>query len=304
MKLKKQLICSLVSILFLCSLTGCTDSHSPERENELHFSLEKISDITISYDEETITFYETEGDQLVVKEYMTEHKASYHAVVKQDENSIHISEGGKPLFKGGFLRYIEVYLPSSYSEALTVTTTNGTIDLSETNLHLSTLRIDSTAGTVKIDKAAASEISLSTTRGTLKLGKVTAAIIRLTSTSGNVTCDELNGNVIYTSTSGNIAIRSARGSGSYTASNSGRLDVVYTDVTGDLSFFNKNETITLTLPSDLEFEFEATTKNGSVSTTFQGDLRVDGRTTRGTVGKQPTVTIKMETKNGNIAVTQ
>ncbi len=304
MKIKNQFIYSFITILFLFSLTGCSNSQSPELANELHFSLDGISDVTISYDEELITFYEADSNELVIKEYMTENKTSCHADINEDGDSIHISEGGKPLFKSGFSRYIEVYLPVSYAEALTIATTDGNIDLSDISLQLSMLRIDSTAGTVKLCEAAASNIHLSTTSGTLELGSITADTIRLDTTSGNITCDELAGNVTYTSTSGNADIKSAIGSGNYKANNSGELKVIYTEVTGDLSIFNKNDDINLTLPADLEFEFEATTKNGSVSTTFQECIFVDGRTTRGTVGNNPTVTIKAETNNGNIEVSQ
>lgn len=216
---------------------------------------------------------------------MTKNKSSYYANVKQSGDSIHISEGGKPFFKSGFSRRIEVFLPASYMDALKITTTDGDIDLSNVALQLTTLRIDSTAGTVDVKCAVASSIHLSTT-------------------SGNVSCDELIGNVEYTSTSGNADIRSAVGSGSYKANNSGKLNVNYVEVTGDLYFFNKNENINLTLPDSLSFEFEATTKNGSVSTTFGECIAVDGRTTRGIVGSDPTISVKTETNNGNIEVSQ
>lgn len=304
MKIKNQFLFSFIAVLFLLTLTGCTNSKTPEMANELHFSLGEIYDVTISYDEETITFFETDGDELIVKEYMTEDKTSYYADVDKDRDSIHISEGGKPLFKDGFSRYIEVYLPVTYTEALTITTTDGNIDLSNISLQLSMLRIDSTVGTVKLREATASNIHLSTTSGTLELGNITADTIKLDTTSGNITCDELAGNITYTSTSGNADIKSAIGSGSYKAHNSGQLNIVYTEVTGDLSFYNKNDDIKLTLPTELEFEFEATTKNGSVSTTFQECISINGKTTRGTVGNNPTVTVKAETNNGNIEVSQ
>lgn len=216
---------------------------------------------------------------------MTKNKDNYYADVKQSGKRIHISEGGKPLFKSKFSRYVEVYLPTSYAEALTVTTTERDIDLTNTALQLSKLRIDSTAGTVDIGSAAAFRIYLSTT-------------------SGNITCDKLAGNVEYTSTSGNADIKSAVGCGSYKANNSGKLNVNYAEVTGDLYVFNKNENIRLTLPDNLSFEFEAITKNGSVSTTFQECIRFDGRTAHGTVGDNPTITVKTETRNGTIEVTK
>lgn len=302
MKNKKHYVCCMVAVTFLLALTGCGRSKNPGVANELRFSLDGISDVTISYDEEPITFFVTHGTEMIVKEYMTENKSSYYANVKQNSNSIHISEGGKPFFKDSFYRYIEVYLPSSYQEALTITTTDGNIDLSDADLQVSMLRIDSTAGIVDMSSAVASDIHLSSTSGTLKLGSITADTIRLDTTRGDVICDELKGSVTYTSTSGNAEIKSAIGSGSYKANNSGNLNVVYTEVNGDLSFYNKNDNINLTLPGDLEFEFEAATKNGSVSTDFQENITIDGRTAYGTVGSNPTVTVKTETNNGNIEV--
>lgn len=304
MKTQKNLICFFIITCFLFTLEGCSKSQSSEIANEIRFSLEGISDVTIGYDEEAITFYQAEGDELIIKEYMTKNKSSYYAHVEQNGNSIHISEGGKPFLKSGFSRRVEVFLPDSYMEALTVTTTDGNIDLTNVTLQLSKLRIDSTAGTVDVESASASSIHLSTTSGVLNLGSIEADNIRLDTTSGNVTCDKLTGNVEYTSTSGNADIKSAVGSGSYKANNSGKLNVNYAEVTGDLYFFNKNENIHLTLPDQLSFEFEATTKNGSVSTTFQECITIDGRTTRGIVGDNPSVSVKTETNNGNIEVTQ
>lgn len=304
MKNTKNFICFYLIVFCLLTLAGCSNSQSPSVANEIRFSLEGITDVTISYDEEQITFYQAEGDELIIKEYMTKNKSSYYANVKQSGDSIHISEGGKPFFKSGFSRRIEVFLPASYMDALKITTTDGDIDLSNVALQLTTLRIDSTAGTVDVKCAVASSIHLSTTSGTLNLGSLEAESIRLDTTSGNVSCDELIGNVEYTSTSGNADIRSAVGSGSYKANNSGKLNVNYVEVTGDLYFFNKNENINLTLPDSLSFEFEATTKNGSVSTTFGECIAVDGRTTRGIVGSDPTISVKTETNNGNIEVSQ
>lgn len=302
--MKKTITLGMALILSLFAFAGCSNSKSLQMANELRFSLDGISSLTISYDEEKITFFEGDSDDLVIKEYMTENKSSYYAKVTERNESIQISEGGKPFFKDGFTRYIEVYLPESYHQNLTVTSTNGDIDLSGMSLDLSALRIDNSSGNVILNNAVASDIHLSSTSGTLDLGNIQANQIRLETTSGSVNCTELNGNVTYTSTSGNADIKSAIGFGSYKANNSGSLNIVYTEVNGDLSFFNKNDNITLTLPEGLEFEFQATTKNGSISTTFQQDVTVNGRTTSGVVGDTPTVTVKVETNNGNIEVTQ
>lgn len=301
---RKKFIRILLSTAFLFAFSACSQAKSPEAANEIRFSLEGISDITISYDEETIRFYPAEGDELIVKEYMTEARHRYYASVTETDSGIHISEGGKPFFKSGFSRRIEVFLPDSYREALTVTTTDGSIDLTGVKLRLSKLHIDSTAGMVELESAAASRIHLSTTSGTLNLGSLEADNIRIDMTSGNVVCGDLTGYVEYTSTSGNAVIKSAFGAGTYKANNSGSLDVSYTEVTGDLYLFNKNGNINLSLPPNLAFEFEAAAKNGSVSTTFQEWLTVDGSSAHGVIGNKPAVCVKTETNNGTIEVVQ
>ncbi len=303
MKIKKIAACLALPI-GLSVLTGCSSGQSTQLENEITFSLDNVSEATISYDEEKVTFCESGNDELVIKEYMTKNKNSYHAKVDQSGDSIKISEGGKPLFKDGFYRYIEVYLPASYHENLTITTTDGDIDISRLELSLHALRIDSTAGTVQLNTVEAQSLYLSTTSGVLDVDNLNADTIRIATTSGNFFCEKLDGNVTYTTTSGNTDIKSAIGSGTYKANNSGELNVIYAEVTGDLSFYNKNDDIRVMLPADLEFEFEATTKNGSVSTTFQENISIDGRIATGTVGEHPTVTVKIETKNGNIEVKQ
>lgn len=304
MKLKNKVVCVMVTALCVAGLLGCGSENSPQMANELCFSADDISDLTISYDEEKVKFFECESDELIVREYMTANKNSYYAKVDRHGGSVKISEGGKPFFKSGFLRYIEVYLPGSYEGNLTVTTTDGDIDLSDMELSLSALRIDSTSGRVDLKNAEAEVIHLSSTKGTLKLGDLKADQIRLETTSGNTVCENLEGDVTYTSTSGDAEIKSAVGCGSYKANNSGKLNVTYSEVTGDLYLFNKNDDVCVTLPQNLEFEFQATTKNGSVSTNFQESVAVDGRTTKGTVGSWPKVTVEVETKNGNIEVIQ
>ena len=68
--------------------------------------------------------------------------------------------------------------------------------------------------------------------------------------------------------------------------------------------FNKNDSINLTLPENLSFEFKATTKNGSVSVPFNDEVSKKDRTTKGTIGSDPIVKIELESRNGNIKVEQ
>lgn len=302
MKLKKQTTLFSIYILLLSILAGCGQIQSPKMVNEMSFSLDGIKEVTISYDNEDITFFESKNDKLIVKEYMSKYKESYHAKVFEKNDQIQISEGGKPFLKGSFNRYIEVYLPVSYTQDLKVTTTNGDINIEDIALNLHSIRIDCTSGTVKIKEANASNISLSSTSGKFELESIAADKVRIDTTQGNVICNKVDGNVTYKSTSGNAEFKSAIGSGTFKANNSGKLKVNYIEVTGDISLYNKNDSIELSIPQTLDFYFEATTKNGSLSIDFKDDISINENTARGTVGENPDVSVKVESKNGDIKV--
>lgn len=304
MKMKKIPALLMALSLILLTVSGCGKQQSPQMVNELSFALDGIQDITISYDDEDIRFFQSDSDALIVKEYMNQNKDNYHAKVMQDRSSIKISEGEKPLSKDGFVRYIEVYFPAAYQENLKITATDGNIDLSGIDLEVKSLRIDCTSGILKLHKATASDIHLSSTSGKMELETIKAEGIRIDTTKGSVTCKSLEGIVAYTSTGGDAAFLSCKGSGTYRVNNSGKLSVCYEEVTGNLSLYNKNDSIALQLPPALEFEFAATTKNGTVKTDFQGSVSVSGSTTSGTVGNAPSVSVSVETKNGNIEVTR
>lgn len=242
--MKEKLFC--IGMLSIVSLfTGCSSNSSCKMVNQMIFDLNSVTEITIAYDEEDISFYEGSNNELRIEEYMTADKKSYYAEVSEKKNSIHISEGSKPFFSGDFERYVKVYLPSEYNASLNVSTTNG-------NVHI----------------------------------------------------QALEGKVSYTSTGGSLTVESARGGGSYKAENSGKLKVCYEELSDDLYMFNKNDSINLMLPENLSFEFKATTKNGSVSVPFNDEVSKKDRTTKGTIGSDPTVKIELESRNGNIKVEQ
>lgn len=302
MKCSKIILLIMISAFAVSLLSACGKERSAELVNELSFSLDGIEDLVISYDEENISFFESENDNLIVREYMSEDKKAYYAKVSENKDHIQISEGGKPSVKSRFTRYVEVYLPMSYSENLEITTTDGDIDLTGMEIDLKLIRVDCTSGNFRLKKAEAENIYFSTTSGKLELGSIAGDQIKIESTSGEVSCERAEGNVVYTSTSGNAEFKSVSGLGIYETANSGKMSVVYDEVSGDLFFFNKNDDIEVVLPAALSFEFEALTKNGSVRTDFQEALSVDGDLTSGSVGSDPTVNIKLETKNGNIEV--
>lgn len=294
--------CWLMVLLAAVCLTGCMGGRTGETVHELRFPLDAVEELWISYDEEDVTVRQTDGTELVIRERMTGGGPRFGAKTEQRDGCIRIQEGSKPLLRGGFSRSVEVELPADYGGRLTITTTDGAIELAENDFRLVSLFVDSTAGQVRIAAAEAEQITVSSTRGALELGVLRAAELRLETTSGSIRCGLLEGHTVCTTTSGDVLIRSAKGAGEYRNDNDGTLCVTCTEVQGSLSFFNKNGDIRLTLPEELSFTFSGTTKNGAVRTFFSEGETAQAKSVSGQVGGAPSASIAAETKNGDIEV--
>lgn len=304
---KRIALCSLlISTVFItggCSVQISLNHTKPSMvvANESKFSPDGVTHLDVSYDSGDVSFFESDSADIVVKEYMTENKSRYYAKVDQHNGSIKISSGERPKSDRNFIRRIEVYLPASYNQNLTVTTTSGDIELSNA-LTLSALRIGSSSGDIELVKeVSASDIDLSTTSGDLDLGNIKATQIKLESTSGDITCSRLEGHVKCASASGDTEIESASGSGSYQTT-SGELDVAYAEADGDLTLTSRSGDVSLTLPANLEFNFEGTTGNGTISTPFRKVDTDNAHIVKDVIGDNPSISVQVETQSGDIDV--
>lgn len=290
MNFLKKIFIPILSLFSLTINSGCTDISIPKLENELTFELNDITEISINYDDEDITFYESPNNDLIIKEYMSKNKKKYYAKVSNNNNKIHISEGTKPIFKGDFYRYIEVYLPHSYKKTLAVSTTNGKIDFSNIDINLNKFAANTTSGSVNIKNISSSIAILTTTSGEFNAENIVADNVKIETTSGNFDCKRLEGNVNYVTTSGSVNITSAYGYGQYKANNSGDINITYIDITDNLYLYNKNDDINLTIPSNLKYNIQCKSKNGNVSTP--------------TNSSESSIKITAESVNGNINIKQ
>jgi DUF4097 and DUF4098 domain-containing protein YvlB len=73
-------------------------------------------------------------------------------------------------------------------------------------------------------------------------------------------------------------------------------------VKSDISAYAKNGTLTITLPSDLDFKFSALTREGTINSSFADELTITDNTAIGDVGASPDITVELETRNGDIKV--
>lgn len=307
---KRIALCTLlISTVFItggCSVQINLTHTKPSMDvaNESKFSTDGITHLDVSYDSGDVSFSESDSADIVVKEYMTENKSRYYAKVEQHNGSIKITSGERPKSDHDFQRRIEVYLPASYDQTLTVTTTSGDIELLNAKLSLSALGAATSSGDIELKKeVSASDIDLSSTSGDLDLGNIKANQIKLESTSGDITCSKLEGHAKCASTSGDTEIEAASGSGSYQTT-SGELDVAYVKADGDLTLTSQSGDVSLTLPANLEFNFEGTTGSGTISAPFRKVDTGNRHIVKDVIGDNPSISVQVVTQSGDINVNQ
>ncbi|MCB8815304.1 DUF4097 family beta strand repeat-containing protein [Desulfosporosinus shakirovi] len=313
---------ALVCILLIGALSGCGNQKAISLVNTLAFDIGDFQSIRLDYDADDIYVLKSESDKVVLKEYMNEDKKNYYARTTIQNGELLITEGDRPR-RSGFESYIELCIPQDYSDSLSLHSTSGTVD-TKIPLNLSgNFSVDTTSGMINVSDIKASAINITTTSGRAEGKGFTASALKIVSTSGNLTFDTIdmdtiyiqstsanttinhaNGSFTYKSTGGKLAISDITGYGSFNASGEGSIKASFTDVTGDISAYSKNGSLTFGLPSQLEFKFSATTREGSIDTSFADLLAVTGNTAAGIVGSSPTVSIELETRNGDIKVSR
>ncbi len=293
------LICAFFLLTGL--LSGCQEQKAISLVNTLTFDTEDFDSLRLDYDADDLQLLESDSNKVVVKEYMNENKKSYYARTYRQNGVQVITEGRRPR-RSSFESYIELYIPKDYTGSLSLHSTSGTIQ-SEIALNLSgDFSVDTTSGRVIISNTKAAKIGASSTNGSLSFENTAADEISVTTTNAITSLKQVNGVIRYQSKGGKLTASELLGSGSFNASGEGSIDLSFTDVTSDIFAYSKNGTLTVALPKELAFKFSATTKEGSIDTSFADQLAITENTSAGIVGASPDITIELETRNGAIKV--
>jgi RNA polymerase sigma factor (sigma-70 family) len=128
--------------------------------------------------------------------------------------------------------------------------------------------------------------------------------LHLKTSNGRVTVDGGTGPLDLNTTNGRIEIKATKAAVKAHTTN-GAIHFSGTLSEGDHTFNTSNGSVTVTLPADARFRFDAQTSNGKVTSQFSlkdGDSKKKKTHLSGTVGDNPTTTLKLHTSNGNIEV--
>ena len=275
-------------------------------------------DISVTVtDEEDIRIVQLASSKLSPGEFFTLENANGELRVSQGESRRIFG-----LFSFGVSQKLELYLPKSYAQSLSVTTRSGNVTLLS-ELITQELSFILTSGDLSGGSVTGGgRIQVRVTSGNINLGAVSCEEYDISASSGNIDIASLKGTGSAQSTSGNVTIGALEGarhdiqasSGDIrllgfcgagivqTASGSIRVDC--TAILGDLSIGASSGDIRVKLPQNTSYELYASCTSGDINGNIDMSYSKNGRTATAKIGSGPYVRLDMETHSGNIDVNQ
>jgi len=315
-----------------------------ELVNTQEMKLDNIINVKILYSSERISVYMGTTDTLVIKEYMNENNEKYFAKINNTGNTITIENGNRPFrpIFNFFSRRLEVYLPVSYKNTMSIKTSSGNIETSD--IFCSDIIIESSSGRISADSITSNKINLKTSSGRIDVGNaggnisvesssgrisadsITSNKINLKTSSGRIDVGNAGGNISVESSSGRIEIKQVNGmltlkttsgnielgmvAGSVNAkTSSGRINCTVNENAGDITFNTSSGAVRLYLPQSLSFNFSSRTSSGRLTTPFSDRLSNpvnDRNLTQGIIGNNSgsgsIPKVDIRTSSGSISI--
>jgi DUF4097 and DUF4098 domain-containing protein YvlB len=276
--------------------------------NVQEIALDHINTIEVSYRWENIVLLSGTTETLIIKEYMSRDKTEYYAAINNRGGTLTIERGKRPLgiLFNTFNVRVEVYLPASYRNAITIRATSGKIE-APGELVCSHITIENASGGITVNALTAESVDLETTSGSIRcetvngnvnfrttsgsiaVNAVTAESARFKTTSGSIRCETVSGTIDLRTTSGSIAAGSIDGDVSAEATSggitlnqvrggltakttSGSIRSTVAEGAGDIALTATSGGVTLNLPETFAFSFSSRTSSGSLNTPFADKL--------------------------------
>lgn len=286
---------NLVKIILLSSLaiflTGCGMPWNSELtvQKQETISLDGIEKIKMDFSSENIVITPTDEDAIRVVESANRDLRDREKFSASREGSdLDISQGQDRMFMNIFgmsmNRKLELFIPRSYAESLELQLNSGNVifsdSLSVKNFNSSIDSGNFEAGTLTVLGEASIEID----SGNVKISSLDSQAYDINVASGNIMLDNLKGSGEVKGTSGNI-----------------RVDLLDITEYADVRAVSGN--INLSLPRDMNFEFEGYTASGDINTDFGIMYQSDKEHARGKVGVEPYKKLSVEVTSGNIGIT-
>lgn len=303
--------------------------------NAQKINLTGVESIEIDYSIDNIYVFESESDELVVLEYLTQNVREAYAWTQSTDRIVTIKNGKRKLWLFDQPSLIEVHVPVGYKGNLKISTVNGNVTIVN-DLKLNSLMVKTASGYIEANTITAGNIDLKTasnkivaneligntiinsTTGRIVINNIRGERVNITNISNAIEVDSifstqsmiknsasrisinyLSGAVQATSLNGLIAIRSIKGHGNIETSFGG-IYLGFKEVDGNINVKSTSGKISVGIPDNLPFRFDATTKNGFVNAFF---LETNNhKAISRQVGSSPAVQITINNASGGTEV--
>lgn len=291
---------------------------------------EGITSLTIKYRNfMDVTFYETSGDTIVVREYLNFTPSEKElSSVRKSGSALLVESAQTSFFTSAFFHpdgYAEIYLPTALCDSLSslhVQTVSGEI-CSEIPFALSNgLSASSISGHIRLASVSAESIRLSSVSGDIS-AKLLSGDSTVSTTSGDIRIDgaenkidistvsgdariqSLNAPFCLNTTSGSISVESGTGSGK-ASSVSGHIKLFLNEMSGSLSLHTTSGDIDLSLPETASFALHFSSTSGSCSTFFDHTLSYNkkGNQVKGQYGGVTENKLNVSSTSGDLRITR
>lgn len=250
---------------------------------ETETPMEGLNSIEIDYGSNSndVRIYEGSGDTIVIKEYTNyEVKEGEGTSVSVKGDTLEI-KGKKRISWGVHFfyygdGYTEVYLPKEYCGNLDICTASGDVDIYYDLKLEGSLKVTVASGDVSMKNVIADKTDLTSASGEIKLQKLEAEEMNITTASGDVWVKEIDGSLRCNTASGEVDVTDGCGQGEIGTA-SGDVKLFLSELTGDISVDTASGEVTLKLPADSSFSFEADTASGDIDTFFDDVLKFSKR---------------------------
>ena len=273
------------ALLFLSTgnFSFINNENSKKTTNAKTISLENINEISIK--NSSVDIKVVSEDRTDAKINLINSKNSISTSTKDNKVSITVAPSSNNIFFFNFTPNVrlEITLPKSY---------------------LNKLSLESSSGNMSLNNVSLSDLTCALSSGNLSIKDLTITNLKCTSSSGTLNGTAINTvDSIFSSSSGNILLKKFTGNIETTTS-SGDTKIGYEKFNNTLNAHTSSGNVRLTLPKNSEFNLDALSNSGNINCSFPLDIKnsYKKKTLQGTV-KNDTNKIYLRTSSGNINIT-
>jgi hypothetical protein len=307
--MKKNLFVIIFAVTF-SAFAFCKGAVELNLVNTREINLGQITTIDISYHDGNVALFMGDSDVFIIKEFMNKDNSGYYARITDSVNEIKIESGNRPIgiifsvFKAG----LELYLPKSYVGNIIIKTRDGIIQADD-SYTFSTLTLESSDGNISLNRVIADTVSLKTNDGKIYCRNIQGAA-KVNVHDGTVVFETIDGDLSADISDGRIDVKKATGMVTVNAKDA-NTECAVTETTGDISLTSSDGNITLDIPRNLAFHFNARISDGRLSTPFSERLvrpYTDKKLIQGDIGitnsldNTVPVNINIKTTDGSVKV--